>query len=417
MRCRLWLLSVSAVGCLSPSSPSDDARPQAPVEQPATDTGWSGGSVPTDSRRLQVDIHGPDEARVGCPIDATVTLTNTGEVPVQVHELGTEGDGWQVESLDISLEPAASVTVSLHRSGDTDTAPAPGLVVQTDADDLTGGWRGWSGSSVAAAVSEIEVEAPRLDALDVVVVASPEGMVESYPGHAIYEGLPVLADALSAAGIDWQLTLVGSPTGCPSAAWPLITPETSGWDTPEALLASMNGATKCDVYGRELSVAGETLQQLDPGACAELSHRAGTPMWVVLVRFGGVSTPESGWDSMLADMYKNVGEPPLQIDEVVESVRAPADDWLDAIDGRRHLLGDWTGAIPSVVEGLPVSADFAIPVSAADPHAVVVTVDGAPNDAWQLVDGVLAWDDLDRPAPGAKVEVQFTDASECPSAP
>lgn len=417
MRCRLWLLSLPVVGCVSPTPPPAEVGSQAPVEQPAPDTGWSGGSVPTDSSQLQVDIDGPDEARMGCPIDATVTLTNTGEVPVQVHALEAEGDGWQVESLDVSLEPAASVTVPLHRSGETDAAPAPGLVVQTDADDLTGGWRGWSGSGVAAAASSVEVEVPRLDALDVVVVASPEGMVENYPGHAIYEGLPVLADALSAAGIDWQLTLVGSPTGCPSADWPLITPETSGWDTPEALWASLYGATKCDVYGRELSVAGQTLQQLEPGACAELSHRSGTPVWVVLVRFGGVSTPESGWEDLLTDMAKNVGEPALQLDEVVEYERSPADDWLDAIGGQRHLLDDWTASIPSVVDELPVSTDFAIPVPAADPHAVVVTVDGAPNDAWQLVDGVLSWDDLDRPAPGAKVVVQFTDASECPAGP
>lgn len=418
-----WTLLSLAIGCgAAGDALPDHAYTWAPpvagsgsgdAGRGGMDTGV-GTPEPHGVRQLEAEISGPMDADEGCPTAATLVLTNTGDLPVTVPDITAAGVGWEVEAVPAVLEAGEKVWFPLRRSATLDGDASPGLAITTDADAVTGNFQGWTTSPAAAPVTTVEATVPRLDALDILFVTSPYMLEQQgYDQSPLFHGLPGLGERLTAAGVDWQLTVVGNSQGCPSAEWPLITAETEGWGEPVALSEMLTGPLKCSVIGRELAIARTTLRKREPGLCGDVVHRPDTPTLVLLLR-GGRGDMEPGWDAMLDDMEKNLDGDPLRVDELVW----PGDAYGLASDHTGGLEVDadtWQDGLGAYVGGLPVVHALSFPVDPAGVSGIEVTVDGVPDHDWVYRDGHVTWLEGAHPDRGAEVSVRYVDAAACPS--
>lgn len=398
------------------------AEPSTPGERWATlavssEEGAQGVlSVGVEARAgtLRVWVEAPINVPIGCEINGSVWLENTGTDEVVLTSLTAEGGGWNVDfSSSIVLGSGEQASFSLTRTAAPDVELTPNLSVGSDAFSAQRLDEAWV-ASVAEASSESTTSiVPRLGAVDIVVVTGTENLWPGNTSDPTLTALPALADALSAQELDWQMSVISNALGCPSADWPVLTEDALVWTDPSAFIQMLLGPTKCDVTGHELSVAARTFAGMTEGGCAQDLLRQATPVEVVLLRRAANNGAVYDWPSSVDTIVNAVLPGSVRIHEwTYDGVAVPG--WVEETGGAVWDVGAWMGWMGSFVGQLGVVSAVTVEVGEVVPSSVQVWVDGAEDHRWTLYEGTLRWPETVALPPGSTIEVRAVPLSECP---
>ncbi len=371
----------------------------------------------------------------GCPATRTLTLTNTGGVPVQVTSIDHRfGDAYTVDGpalpLVLGAGQQASVTVAFEGAdpGDYDGQ------INVYADDVLSVHRADQHVHVGAVGprSERFVQGP-FDGVDVVLTLDETASMGGTRG-ALAAQFPAFVDAMAASGVDWRMAVVTGDDGCANEG--VLSPERAG------LYSAFAGAARVSAgntnygygdYGAEgwlaeagLTLARNALDQARPGACNQ-DLLGGDALTAVITVSDERDQSALPWDVLVDQiqqrrpasvMHAIAGDVPDGCAHAsagrgyAEATSATSGLFLSVCDYDRAFA--WR-TLADVLVAQVSDPQLSFPLAAGAPSdgSLVVTVDGVVVESWAYdwTRNAVVFDVP--PPPHAVVLVTYADAGTC----
>lgn len=357
----------------------------------------------------------------GCTASTEVLLQNVGLAPLTIDSAVAVGAGYAAVAdapFPVVLDPGGELPIVASFAPGADTAGARFWVTSDDpAGIMVSDWSG-EGSATNEIVDRFSQGVGEFDRTDILLYVDQSGSMSDDQAN-LGANAALLADALAAADMDWQLIVTNDDDGC--HAGDILTSESP--DAASQLSAQVQrGGGGWTEAG--LTVSLNALQEAGSGGCNEGFLREDARTILVLVS----DEPEQSaraWDDMLSDVLRLA--PTTAIVAIVGdlprgcSTAEPGSGYVEAsiATGGEFLSicsADWGSYFGTIagLSGTALQRAFALSNN-PDPDTIVVTVSAVVNEEWayeaSLNSVIFPVDAM--PEAGAPIEVTYRLAADC----
>jgi hypothetical protein len=371
--------------------------------------------------RLIVDPSPYDfgEHGVGCPSEATFTVSSAGDGPLQVDAVDVLGPGYRLATwpdLPWTLEPGEEREVVVDFTPELVEAAVGYL--QVSSNDPAG--RVDVSLSGAGLVEDVEDRFVQglYTRLDLILTVDQSCSMDRDIEH-VGDNAPALLDALAEFG-DFQVGVVTNDSGCTNA---IVTESSAA--AHDTFADALRGFEGNDTE-RGFKLALAALEEARPGGCNEALRREDAHLEILHISDEPEQSPFPYTDYLLdLGFYDPSARVSAVAGPVPEGCQRADPGWgyseaAIATEGVfvDFCFDDWGGPLQTLATGVltaPPRGEFRLTRTPADPAAIEVEVDGEVAVGWTYVPGpnAVVFEEGAWPTDEAVILVRYSGIPDC----
>lgn len=360
-----------------------------------------------------------DAITLSCSLTAPVTLLNSGDGPLTVHDASVTGTSFALADVAFSfdLAPHETVAVDVSFVPVTGDATFTGALAADSTDRRGVRTSVLEGASIARVHHTDTFEQADGLRIDMSFFVDTSGSMTDDAAN-LAANFDAFLVALLDGGTDFQIIVVTDDDGCHNQS--IITSTTSD---PEGEFTAAVDGQGGSYYEAGLIVTVRALAQTAPGTCNEGFLRLGVPTITVMVSDEPEQSPDP-WDSYVSAMRT------FAPDVVINGIVGQPTSTCGAADGTGYHEAiaatggvdfdicdvDWGERVHDILGTAGPPSSF--PLSATpDPLTLAVDVDGVPivvGWTYDVGTNSIVFDANSVPANGTTIAIDYDEPAVCP---